>query len=335
MRKKFLLKITVISMVILLLFSVIYPNKVYADTSTTGLDTVTGIILEPVVEIFTFVVDSIMSVFSGIMTQEDIQFVMKDDPINDSANIGSNIVIDNVDAYKNIFGNLKIKYPKFTYSPEEIFSDNIDLLDINFISGQNGNQDWKQIRTVISAWYKALRMFAIIGLLSVLIYTGIKIIISSTAQDKAKYKEKIVNWFIAFALLFVMHYIMAFILIVIEEICALFGEINGAISVNINGTQFTTNLIGLARFQMQQQHFSAKIGYFIIYVALVVFTFKFTMLYFKRMLSMAFLTLIAPIVALMYPIDKMEGKAQGFQLWLKEYIYNALLQPMHYLLYFS
>ena len=49
---------------------------------------------------------------------------------------------------------------------------------------------------------------------------------------------------------------------------------------------------------------------------------------------MAFLTIIAPLVAITYPIDKMnDGKAQAFDLWLKEYIFNLLIQPMHLILY--
>ena len=49
---------------------------------------------------------------------------------------------------------------------------------------------------------------------------------------------------------------------------------------------------------------------------------------------MAFLTMIAPLVALTYPIDKLsDGKAQAFDMWLKEYIYNLLLQPFHLVLY--
>ena len=49
---------------------------------------------------------------------------------------------------------------------------------------------------------------------------------------------------------------------------------------------------------------------------------------------MAFLTLISPLVALTYPIDKVnDGKAQGFDYWFKEYMFNLLLQPMHLLIY--
>lgn len=49
---------------------------------------------------------------------------------------------------------------------------------------------------------------------------------------------------------------------------------------------------------------------------------------------MAFLTMIAPLVSITYPLDKIsDGKAQGFSLWIKEYIFNALLQPIHYIIY--
>ena len=47
-----------------------------------------------------------------------------------------------------------------------------------------------------------------------------------------------------------------------------------------------------------------------------------------------FLTVIAPMVALTYPLDKIrDGKAQAFELWMKEYIINLLIQPFHLLLY--
>ena len=49
---------------------------------------------------------------------------------------------------------------------------------------------------------------------------------------------------------------------------------------------------------------------------------------------MTFLTIIAPLVAMTYPLDKMnDGQAQAFNMWFKEYIFNLLIQPMHLLLY--
>ncbi len=41
---------------------------------------------------------------------------------------------------------------------------------------------------------------------------------SSTAGDKAKYKERLKDWVVAFCLLFFMHYIMAATVTVVEKI---------------------------------------------------------------------------------------------------------------------
>lgn len=337
MNKNILFKCVVTLLIVIILLNCFLQKNVYASEETTsGLDTFTGMIIEPTVEFFTFFIDSIMTVFGNIMTPQEIEFVMQDDPI-DVGETGTTKTFDNEEAYENFIGNINVKYPNFVFSSEEIFSKDIELLDINFISNENSNEGWINIRKTIASWYKALRLFVMVGLLSMLIYTGIKIMVSSTAQDKAKYKERIINWFVAVILLFLMHYIMAFILTIVDEISELLGELNGTIRVSFaegNIDTFTTNLIGLARFQMQQKNFSAKIGFLVIYVALVVYTFKFTFLYIKRMLNMAFLTLIAPLIALMYPLDKMDGKSKTFQLWIKEFVYNALLRPMHHLLYY-
>lgn len=129
-----------------------------------------------------------------------------------------------------------VQYPNIKYSPEEIFSGKSDLLSIDFISGKNAagqdiTGDWVSIRVVISQWYKVLRMIAIIGLLSVLIYTGIKVIISSNSKDKAKYKEWIINWFMAVAILFSMHYIMSFIISVTSGITQIISTSTQGINV--------------------------------------------------------------------------------------------------------
>ena len=364
-------------------------NNELNNVEGSGLDTVDtilGMMIEPIIDFVTFIADTIMSWTAKFMLEEkEAEPVMQTDATIDENNTGvvgslgkfvksiasaitgkatgttnANERLDekeatttenkdgitmtmNMNYYKNVFNQVKrLKFPKFKYSPEEIFLGNVDMLSIDFITGKvtdyegirdNNSTGWKAIRKNVATWYKIMRYIALIGLLSVLIYTGIRIIISSNAGDKAKYKERIVNWFVAIVLLFVMHYLMAFIVTVVQNITTLFGSSIGKITVVAGDMKFDTNLIGLARFQMQQQPLSKQVVNLIIYIALVTLTLKFTITYLRRMLNMAFLTLIAPIVALTYPIDKMNGQAQGFNLWLKDYIYNSLLQPMHYFLY--
>ena len=106
--------------------------------------------------------------------------------------------------------------------------------------------------------------------------------------------------------------------------------------VSSNGSlNVTTNLMGKARMLAQEQSGTPLyIGYAICFLVLVFYTVFFCFIYAKRLLYIVFLTIIAPLVAISYPLDKIgDGKSQAFDLWLKEYIFNLLIQPFHLLLY--
>lgn len=293
--------------------------------------------------------------------------------------------------------------PLFSISPEEIFKGDILLFDVNFFNPKKVNkgviettqvaEDGTTIETskegyyyinskgekvvtsqqnsadelkgVISRWYYTLRNLAIVGLMLVLIYVGIRILLSSVASEKSKYKQMFFDWLVAFCLVFVIHYIMIFAVQLTEsftdmikssvESTAYMGRIENidlgtmdkykkAINnAGMNADDFIkegilywpTNLLGFARLQSQRMDGTATyIGYVLCYLILVMYTVFFTFTYAKRLLYIAFLTVIAPLVVLTYPIDKIsDGKSQAFDMWLKEYIFNLLLQPLHLLLY--
>lgn len=253
--------------------------------------------------------------------------------------------VDDLDLGKNTDGDT-YQVPVIEYTPEEIFSNKVPYLDINFINPKltSQNTEYKVkgtaeiLQGTISGWYIALRNLAIVGLLCVLVYVGIRIIISSTAADKAKHKQMFMDWLIALCLLFFLHYIMSFTLVLIDSVNdAIAGNNYSAESVVVSvsdGTSFTTNVMGAARFMVQSKDNMESFSYLILYIALIVYTGIFTYHYLKRVLTMAFLTIIAPLVALTYPIDKIgDGKAQAFNMWLKEYVYTALIQPFHLIIY--
>ena len=108
---------------------------------------------------------------------------------------------------------------------------------------------------------------------------------------------------------------------------------------NDNGrVPYATNFMGYIRLMIEQKadnnDLLLSVGYVIIYLALVILTIIFSVIYLKRVVYMAFLTMIAPLVAMTYPLDKIhDGKAQGFTMWIREYIFNALMQPLHLMLY--
>ena len=233
--------------------------------------------------------------------------------------------------------------PTIQYSVDKIFAGKVPAFDINFIQPKDWGNDKqnsisiaRQISGVIAKWYVSLRNLAIVMLLSILIYIGIRIIISSSADDKAKYKQRLFDWLVAICLIFFMHYIMTFTVSIVQMFNDTIGDAATSIPVHISGSDisYNTDLLGLVRLQIQYKEIGPKFVYLVFYVALLVYTCKFTWIYMKRTVTMAFLTIIAPLVAMTYPIDKMnDGKAQAFNAWLKEYIFTALLQPFHLIIY--
>ncbi len=221
------------------------------------------------------------------------------------------------------------------------------------------------LKKTISTWYNALRNICIVLMLSVLVYIGIRILLSSIASDKAKYMTMLKDWLVGLCLLFLMHYVMAFSVSLVERLTTVVkttvGQNGYSVTMEANdklvkavdnehlgqpdliqesgGKKYLvwpTNLMGSLRLRLQMEDYGAQyIGLCICFIILCLFTLYFTVTYLKRVLHMAFLTLIAPMVALTYCIDKLnDGQAQGFNKWFKEYIFNLLIQPMHLLLYY-
>lgn len=272
--------------------------------------------------------------------------------------------VPQVDIAEEYIETAKGKYgiPNIKLTPAEIFAGNVSALDANFFKTEGDhNQELggseksivEQLRDTVATWYVALRNIAIVGLLSALLYIGIRIVISSSAGDKAKYKQFFVDWVVALCLIFFLHYIMAFTMTMsetvtdvlagdrtnqgrIKEVNIRLTETDGTTTFKDSGTEvcFSSNFTGVARMKADYQGGTLKIGYSILYIALTVYTVYFAFVYLKRLLMLAFFTMIAPLVALTYPLDKIkDGKAQAFNYWFKEYMFYALLQPMHMLLY--
>jgi len=294
--------------------------------------------------------------------------------------------------------------PAYTLSPEEIFKGNILLFNVNFfhegekikehkidVKDKNGQKTGEQevdyyyyindngeevktskqdiasdLRGTISAWYVSIRNIVLVCMMIVLLYIAIRILLSTLASDKAKYKQMLQDWVIGMLLVFFMHYIMVFSITIVEkvtEIVSTSTNENGYMSIipfdknnkmsnfidenpeleqyvqENNGEKYLyypTNLMGYIRIRAELANWGTEyIGMSLCFLILVLYTLFFCVTYLKRLIYMAFLTLIAPVVALTYPIDKInDGKAQGFDKWFKEYIFNLLIQPLHLLLYY-
>lgn len=237
-------------------------------------------------------------------------------------------------------------------------NDKIDFTAGNVVP-VNINSTNMAIKKPIAQYYYAIRNIAIIASMIVLLYIGIKIVLSSSVGEKSKYKEMLMDWLIGLCLIIMMHYIMIFLNIITEEVTDLIdNSLSSSIEMvvlpgapdklvdglkengyedNIQGDTiyWQTNMMGKIRINAESPTNGNHAGYAICFIVMVFYTISFIITYLKRVLYLAFLTVIAPLTALTYPIDKIkDGKAQAFEMWLKEYIFNLLIQPLHLLLYY-
>lgn len=88
------------------------------------------------------------------------------------------------------------------------------LLDANFFkkSTYSSSDSADILRPIVSAVYKNLRNFVLIIMLLILLYTGIRIVISSAVAEQVKYKQYLVNWVVGICLVFLMQYVMSAIM---------------------------------------------------------------------------------------------------------------------------
>ena len=190
---------------------------------------------------------------------------------------------------------------------------------LGYLSGETIGE---KLRSTISKWYFILRNIALIVMLSVLVYIGIRIVLSSVAQEKSKYKTMLVDWLIGICLLFTIHLIMAFITGTVNNITTAIGGLSGSNE---------TNLIMSTKITAYDED---SLGMTALYIVLIFVTLTYLIYYLQRAIRLAFLTLIAPLVAMTYPLDKIaDGKSQAFDMWLKEYFFYTLIQPVHLLIY--
>ena len=400
--KKGIVQKIVIVIIFVISFNFIIPNVSFADEPESGVN---GALFDPIEDLLLNVTDVVVWLMNKTIYDMDESFVDiyykeyeyidKNEPyLIQWTQKFMHIVEKTGQWLENAFFLLDgqymptsnslpkhVKLPMFVISPEEIFKDEVPLLKVNFFNPEEETttkSSATQLQPVISKWYYALRNFAIVMLLSILVYIGIRIIISSSSEDKAKYKQHLLDWLIALCLLFFMHYIMSFAVTVNERIIdavkpmsspykyvirnanyndqrkledyyfsngeSVLGDSELAKEIRNSGDSIAwpTNLMGKARLDLQmeldnysnEQKLMKSFSLTVIYMGLVMYTVLFLFRYLKRLLMLTFLTMIAPLMAMTYPLDKMhDNKSQAFNMWLKEYIFNLLIQPVHLILY--
>jgi len=205
--------------------------------------------------------------------------------------------------------------------------DGIEITSINFFD-MSSNSTIGKFRENVAIWYYGLRNLAIVILLGILVYVGIRMAIATVATDEAKYKKMLTDWVVSLALVFLLHYIMIFTI-----------ELNNALVTVIHtganeGSILQSAMDEIGKRIWDNAYFTVGWSALIVYVMLIGVTMIYLFTYIKRMLTIGFLIMISPLITITYSIDKMgDGKSQALNAWLKEFMFNVLIQPFHCIIY--
>ena len=120
--------------------------------------------------------------------------------------------------------------------PDQIVFNKIPLLDPNFINpddGAIGAIAGEVIKKMYSSFFVLAGTIFVIAALII----GIKLVFSSLAAEKAKYKEALSNWIIGIVMLFLIHYLLAGMFYLNEQIVVAVsdGEVDD-ITIPFQGT---------------------------------------------------------------------------------------------------
>ena len=219
-------------------------------------------------------------------------------------------------------------------TPFDIFFNKYKLLDVNFfdVDGAGDKTLTYSFRTAVSGWYYAMRLIASGILLVILVYVGIRMALSTVADEKAKYKKMLVDWVCSLLLIFVLQYIAVFIIYsnnaIVEALRSTLSD--STVEDSIGDMMVDIGLKAIAGVGIP------SIVAVIVFVIIVFQTIAFLVAYISRMIKVGFLIIISPLISLTYTIDKMgDGKAQALGNWLKEFIFTILIQPFHCIMYLA
>lgn len=232
---------------------------------------------------------------------------------------------------KNVFG-------ADIYTIEDIIFNEVPVLDINFFSDTAGGQAVVSgsivhtLRQVIVTWYVSIRNLVIMGLGISIVYTGIRMAISTIPSGKAKYQKMLVGWVKALVIVLTMHYMM---LLIIRFNDMLVDSMKQA-ELNIAQRQGWQEDTIYDTIRTRAYDFRASIGLtgMIMYLTLVIIWIRFLWVYIKRLFTILILVIIAPFIGAKYAIDSSSGKkGNSFTSWLYDFTMNVLLQAVHALVY--
>lgn len=303
-------KILCIFLLLLTLFNFTYASKTYATEIGDVVETAGEGLKQTGDYIWDSLTDGVGGIFDGVTG-------ILTSPLRGMAVVLGGIARGIASSVGNIGAEEKAEKAVFLSIEDILFhnvNDKVPIININFFETAKP-EVIRDIRTNVATWYYVIRNLAIIISLLVLIYIGIRMAISTLAEDKAKYKSMLKDWIVGFITIFLLHYIIIATIYTNEALVkAIYPKGNSGFM-----NDYIDKIFGIAINPLSS--FFRGTAATIVYVFMTTMIFGFLFTYIKRMLTIAFLIIIAPIITVTYSIDKIGDRKISSIKYLAKRIY--------------
>jgi len=186
--------------------------------------------------------------------------------------------------------------------------------------------------TQIATWFVGIRNLSLVMIAIIFIYIGIRLALATVADEKAEYKKMLMGWVEGLILLVLLHYIIIVFIFLSDW---LVSKLTSFLTTDETTVKLEEYILENSSECIYKS--SSKWGWLLyggFYCMLVFSQLQIFIFYMGRLLKVAFLIIISPLVCVTYSIDKIkDGKAQAFGNWIKEFAIAVLAQPLQLLIY--
>ncbi len=212
----------------------------------------------------------------------------------------------------------------------EFFNLNFSKMDT--IVKENNTAMIEKINVKVLKFYMVLRNLSLALCVFILLYIAIRMALSTSSENIAKYKNMLIAWFTSMLLIFFMHYIIIIISYIANWALDVIKRIAEAWEVeNIEYSIFKGDIASVTTSAGTGMQLISALFMVTIFVYYQV---KFLFAYIKRYCEIVFLISISPLVCSAYAIDKVgDNRAQSFSIWIKEISVRYALQIVHAITY--
>lgn len=227
---------------------------------------------------------------------------------------------------------------------ESLFFNKLPITDANFFNfetaggysliDESGNPTVLYLlRQSLAGWYIIIRNLSIAILLFILIYTGIRMAITTISEKKAECKKRLIDWLVALVIIFFLHFFMYLVFFINDKLVIFFDELSSILAENIIGAN-GFSLYDAVKTKAYAFDFMEGLPAAVLYIILVYLFIRFFLVYLKRTFAVYILAMMGSLMGVKYAYNKANGnKTDPLKSWMKEFAFNVLIQSIHCLIY--